>query len=136
MRHSIFTLGSEFESIQHNYCIGNLPAQWHTKDWPTLLSLCHDYYNLVCPYGTGKKDQSGDQVVYHIALPSRRKRNNGFSILPSNPGHGIYSSFDDGLHITFPAFQTKSLMEMQIYLFGCYTYVVIYFFSIFVQRFM
>jgi hypothetical protein len=40
IRHFIFTLGTEFESIQHNYRIGNLPSQWMTQDWPTLLVLC------------------------------------------------------------------------------------------------
>jgi hypothetical protein len=44
MRHFIFTLGPEFEAIQHNFRIGNLPTEWHTQDWPTLLVLCRDYY--------------------------------------------------------------------------------------------
>jgi len=26
------------------------------------------------------------------------------------PGHGLHSSFDDGLHIIFPAFRTKALL--------------------------
>ncbi len=40
IRHFIFTLGTEFETIQSNYRIGNLPSQWNTQDWPTLLVLC------------------------------------------------------------------------------------------------
>jgi hypothetical protein len=45
----IFTLGPEFETIQNNFCINNLPAEWKTQDWPTLLSLCQDYYNSIKP---------------------------------------------------------------------------------------
>ena len=47
IRHFIFTLGSEFECIQNNYRIGNLPAEWNTQDWPTLLVLCCNYSNSV-----------------------------------------------------------------------------------------
>jgi hypothetical protein len=43
----VFTLGPEFETIQNNFCIGNLPSAWNTLDWPTLL--CRDYYNSVKP---------------------------------------------------------------------------------------
>jgi len=47
--HFIFTLGPEFESIQNNFCITNLPEPWKTQDWPSLLVLCRDYYNSVKP---------------------------------------------------------------------------------------
>jgi hypothetical protein len=57
-RHFIFTLGPEFEAIQNNYRIGNLPPAWQTEDWPSLLVLCRDYYNSVKPFGSGKKDMS------------------------------------------------------------------------------
>jgi hypothetical protein len=40
MRHFIFTIGPEFETIQNNFRIGNLPNEWKTQDWPTLLVLC------------------------------------------------------------------------------------------------
>jgi hypothetical protein len=40
MCHFIFTLGPEFEAIQNNYHIGNLPSQWNAQDWPILLVLC------------------------------------------------------------------------------------------------
>jgi len=56
IRHFIFTLGAEFETIQSNYRIGNLPPQWNTQDWPTLLVLCRDYYNSVKPFGSATKD--------------------------------------------------------------------------------
>jgi len=56
IRHFIFTLGPEFEAIQSNYRIGNLPSPWNTQDWPTLLVLCRDYYNSVKPFGHSKKD--------------------------------------------------------------------------------
>jgi predicted transcriptional regulator len=39
MRHFIFTLGPEFEAIQNNYQIGNLPSDWNTTQWPVLLVL-------------------------------------------------------------------------------------------------
>jgi hypothetical protein len=60
IRHFIFTLGSDFEAIQHNFRIGNLPSQWNTQDWPTLLVLCRDYFNSVKPQGVSRKDPSGD----------------------------------------------------------------------------
>jgi len=50
-RQFLFTLGSDFAAIQTNYRIGNLPSEWHTTDWPTLLVLCRDYYNSVNPKG-------------------------------------------------------------------------------------
>jgi hypothetical protein len=40
MRHFIFTLGSEIDTIQNIFQIGNLPTSWQTQDWPTLLVLC------------------------------------------------------------------------------------------------
>jgi len=51
MRQFIFTLGMEFSANQTNYRIGNLPQEWNTTDWPTLLVLCRDYYNSVNPKG-------------------------------------------------------------------------------------
>jgi len=45
----IFTLGPEFETVQNNFRINNLPEDWKTLDWPTQLTLCHDYYNSVKP---------------------------------------------------------------------------------------
>ncbi len=50
MHHFIFTLGPEFSTIQNNFCIGNLPPEWHAQDWPTLLVLCHDFYHSVTPF--------------------------------------------------------------------------------------
>jgi esterase/lipase superfamily enzyme len=44
MHHFIFTLGSEFDTIQNNYRLGNLLTAWQTQDWPSLLILCRDYY--------------------------------------------------------------------------------------------
>ena len=60
MRHFIFTLGSEFETIQNNFRIGNLPSEWHTQDWPTLLILCRDYFHSINPYGILKRDLTND----------------------------------------------------------------------------
>jgi hypothetical protein len=59
IRHFIFTLGNDFESIQHNYRIDNLPASWKTDDWPTLLILCRDYYNSIHPNGPPSKPSPG-----------------------------------------------------------------------------
>jgi len=42
IRHFIFTLGPDFESIQNSYHLGNLPAEWKTEDWPSILILCRD----------------------------------------------------------------------------------------------
>jgi len=51
VRHLIFMLGSEFEPIQYNYRIDNLPSKWQTEDWPTNLVLCHNFYHSVKPQG-------------------------------------------------------------------------------------
>ena len=47
IRQFIFTLGPKFGTIQNNFRIGNLPPEWHTEDWPTLLVLCRNYSNSV-----------------------------------------------------------------------------------------
>jgi len=73
IRHFIFTLGPEFDAIQSNYRIGNLPAPWNTQDWPTLLVLCRDYYNSVKPFGNVKKDTTHS--------PSGNNPNAGFDRL-------------------------------------------------------
>ena len=57
VRHFIFTLGPEFETIQNNYRIRNLPSTWQTESWPDILILCRDYYyNSVKPLTPIKKD--------------------------------------------------------------------------------
>ena len=69
MRHFIFTLGPEFEPIQHQYRIGNLPSAWHTTHWPSLLVLCRDFYNSVHPTGILPKDNyqepNSDKTAQH-----------------------------------------------------------------------
>jgi len=57
IRHFLFTLGTEFETVQNNFRINNLPIEWKTNYWPTLLSLCRDYYNSVKPIQTSKRSQ-------------------------------------------------------------------------------
>jgi hypothetical protein len=52
MRHFLFTLGKEFEPIQNNYRIDNLPSAWKTTSWPSFLVLCRDYYNPMGPTKT------------------------------------------------------------------------------------
>jgi hypothetical protein len=51
VRHFIFMLVSEFEPIQNNYHIDNLPLKWQTKDWLTILVLCHNFYHSFKPQG-------------------------------------------------------------------------------------
>jgi hypothetical protein len=65
--HFLFTLGNEFESIQNNYCINNLPSKWQTNDWPTLLILCRDYFNSVKPQGVTKSQTTTDGFLDHSA---------------------------------------------------------------------
>jgi len=80
MRHFVFTLGSEFEPIQHNFRIGCLPPSWHTQDWPSLLVLCRDYFNSVKPFGISKSTSPSDQNTDRMA--QRKKVREWFM----NPG--------------------------------------------------
>ncbi len=73
MRHFIFTLDSEFDTIQNNFRIGNLPPHWNTQDWPTLLILCRDYFNSVKPQGVLKRDQPGDSTFDRAAQHKKVK---------------------------------------------------------------
>jgi hypothetical protein len=69
MHHFLFTLGPEFEPIQNQYRIGNLPSEWKTTHWPTLLVLYRDFYHSVNPSGFHPKensqDVSSDRVAQH-----------------------------------------------------------------------
>jgi len=58
IRHFIFTLGIEFETIQNNFRLENLPSKWDTQDWPSILVLCRDYYNSIKPQGIMKRNSS------------------------------------------------------------------------------
>jgi len=73
MRHFIFTLGNEFEAIQNNFRMGNLPSMWQTQDWPTLLVLCRDYFNSVKPYGITKSPSLSDPYQDRIAQRKKVK---------------------------------------------------------------
>ena len=55
IRQFLFTLGPEFEPIQHNYRINNLPEAWKTQEWSKLLVLCRDCYNSIKPSVSDKK---------------------------------------------------------------------------------
>jgi len=79
IHHFIFTLGPEFEQIQNNYRIGNLPQDWNTQDWPTLLVLCRNYSHSVNPHGFSKRDSNtkhsnptsnGDRAHHHKKIRS------------------------------------------------------------------
>ena len=76
MRHFIFTLGSEFEPIQNNFRIDNLPEKWKTADCLTLLILCWDYFHSVKPQGVSKYLPLTDGFVNHTA--HRKKVKNWF----------------------------------------------------------
>jgi hypothetical protein len=71
IRHFIFTLGSDFESIQNSYRLGNLPIEWKTEDWPTILVLCRDYYNSINPQGPTKKDKDNTSEGNTISQAER-----------------------------------------------------------------
>jgi hypothetical protein len=60
IRQFLFTLGPEFEPIQQNYRINNLPEEWKTQDWSKLLILCRDYYNSVKPTMSDHKSSNSD----------------------------------------------------------------------------
>lgn len=75
IRQFIFTLGPEFEQIQNNYRINNLPANWATQDWPTILVLCRNYFNSVKPQGVSNKDPSGDSTNQDRAAQQKKVRN-------------------------------------------------------------
>jgi hypothetical protein len=53
----------------NNYRIGNLPLAWQTTDWPSLLTLCRNYYNSVNPKGSPSRecDPSGETHNQHMA---------------------------------------------------------------------
>jgi len=40
----------------------NLTKEWKTDDWPSILVLCHDYYNSVNPQGPPKQGTSRDGI--------------------------------------------------------------------------
>jgi len=70
IRQFIFTLGPEFDSIQNNFRINNLPQEWRTQNWPNLLALCRDYYNSVKLQLSHRRlqlnmnDQSGEREAH------------------------------------------------------------------------
>jgi len=64
LRQFLFTLGPEFEPIQHNYRLNNLPEDWKTQDWPKFLALCRDYYNSVKPTLVEKKPSPSSDMHF------------------------------------------------------------------------
>jgi len=74
IRHFIFTLGAEFATIQNNFCIGLLPVEWQTQDWPSLLALCRDYSNSVNPQGLIKKESSSDDGMSQAECAAWHKK--------------------------------------------------------------
>jgi len=74
IRHFIFTLGSEFEPIQNNYRIENLPSKWHTEDWPTILILCRNFYNSVKPQGVSSQTPKNNFVMHNVDRIAHQKK--------------------------------------------------------------
>jgi hypothetical protein len=68
-------LGPEFEQIQNNYRINNLPSDWATQDWPTILVLCRNYFNSVKPQGVSTQELSGDLLNIDRAAQQKKVRN-------------------------------------------------------------
>ncbi len=78
IRQFIFTLGTEFEPLQHNYRLGSISFEWQTQDWPTLLVLCQDFYNSVNPKGpTSKRERDPFLTFKLIGEHIIRKSANG-----------------------------------------------------------
>jgi hypothetical protein len=99
IRQFIFTLGSEFESIQNNFRVKVLPSEWYSEDWPTILTLCRDYYNSVKPHSllrcenTG--EQNGDRAAYQKKIRDWWLKPSKFSKLieteqQKHPGKCLY----------------------------------------------
>jgi len=83
IRHFIFTLGSEFESIQNNYRIDNLPSKWQTEDWPTILILCHNYNNSVRPQGVLGQTPRNNFVQHNVDCMSHQKKVKEWFLYPA-----------------------------------------------------
>jgi hypothetical protein len=50
--------GQTLKLFKKKFCIGNLPSEWHTQNWPTLLVLCCDYFHCIL-----KREPSSDGSV-------------------------------------------------------------------------
>jgi len=87
IRQFIFTSGSEFETIQNNFRINNLPPAWQTQDWPTLLTLCRDFYNSVKPQATTRRQTSGNSTLFD--RESHQKKVKEWFMNPSKFGKEI-----------------------------------------------
>lgn len=67
-------MGAEFETIQNNYRIGNLPSTWTTQDWPTILVLCRDFYNSVKPMGPSRRENITDNGIGDLVAHKKKIR--------------------------------------------------------------
>ncbi len=74
IRQFVFTLGPEFETIQHNFRLNNLPQAWQTQDWPTLLSLCRDFYNSVKPHMSSTRRQPTPNGITQTDREAHQKK--------------------------------------------------------------
>jgi hypothetical protein len=74
VRHFIFTLGPEFEPIQNNYRLDNLPVKWQTEDWPTILVLCRNFYHSVKPQGTLSQPSKNNFASHNVDRITHQKK--------------------------------------------------------------
>jgi len=88
MRQFIFTLGTEFAPIQNLYRIDNLPPAWKTTSWPSLLSLCRDFYNSVNPKGVNASRDATNTSDYNTRMAQQKKVKEWF-LQPSKFGKDI-----------------------------------------------
>jgi hypothetical protein len=86
IRHFLFTRGSDFESIQNSYRLNNLPVDWQTKDWPTLLILCRVFYNSLHPNGPPSKKDVHSDVNPFASKQDRINHQKKIRIWFLNPG--------------------------------------------------
>jgi len=83
VRHFIFTLGSEFEPIQNNYRLDNLPAKWQTEDWPTILVLCRNFYHSVKPQGVPTQVSKNNFTMHNVDRISHQKKVKEWFLFPT-----------------------------------------------------
>jgi hypothetical protein len=113
IRQFIFTLGPEFRTIQNNFWINNLPDEWKTQDWPTLLTLCWDFHNSVNSLSSAKctipppKDTNFDREAhqkkarewfmnpskYHCELEAAQQKFSGQCIFHLSKTHATSACF-------------------------------------------
>jgi hypothetical protein len=83
VRHFIFTLGSEFEPIQNNYQLDNLPVKWQTEDWPTILVLCRNFYHFVKPQRVQLQSPKNNFTAHNVDRITHQKKVKEWFLFPA-----------------------------------------------------